>query len=75
MNLACAMLGVALVLTACTSSLPNVVADSSDPYVTEFRSISRPHLDPLSGFVARDVTSPKNWRDLNKAQAKTDGVK
>ena len=75
MKPACLMLVVALSLSACASALPNVVAISADPTVANSDSIIRSNVNPLAGFIPRSVTSPKNWRDLNDAQAKTGASK
>ncbi|WP_325262893.1 hypothetical protein [uncultured Rhizobium sp.] len=60
-----------LVVSGCTSTLPEVVALTDNPDTVSVRPVR--YQSPIGGYTHRMPVDPKPWRGLNDAQAPKKG--
>ncbi|MEA1844770.1 MULTISPECIES: hypothetical protein [Agrobacterium] len=62
------VVAVPLVVSGCASTLPEVVASTSNPDTASDIRTAR-YQNPIGEYTHRIPVDPKPWRDLNDAQA------
>ena len=73
MKLTFLVVGVLLLVSGCTSTLPEVVAATGHPdTVTDVRPVR--YQNAIGAYTHRIPVDPKPWRGLNDAQAPKGGA-